>query len=454
MIKFKERERANPLKYIFYTGSPPPAWDDALTLLGRYQAYPLLYQAARVKDRQGTLYPNTVFCNDPKGECPVVKSVTTAAVSKHQMFFSRSFCDELPAAELAFVILHETLHWLRKDPYNYQDILAGDNKLNVDKAIEYRINADIVNALKARGAEDRITMPEGAAQGLYSDTFKNPEIWDIFRIAKCLPSDEPPPEGLGDINPDEDSSGEDSSDEDSSGEPDMDEKESRLDRLEQMTQMAQQTPTAHLPKEVKSEAQELASELYRGPDPLTLIKRFACSPAKRTFTYDQIDQQLRRYAMLPTRAGHTVGNVLVILDVSGSVLMDDMFPKILGCIRSIGQKAKHVDMVTFDTQVQDYLPDIDKLKKSKDLTFRPTGGGTRLTPPLAWLRTSPDARCRKYKSVIFLTDGYGSIDLQEPRPSQPLLWVLCGEYATKRHIPESWRKRQMFLVMPNTKVRG
>ena len=419
--------------YRSTTGTPPANWSDAMTLLGRYPStrFPMLWFATRAKDGQNNLVPNTVFIDpadstDPRHALLAMK-IPTAACSTHQIFINKAYCEPLPPHQLAFIILHECMHWLRNDPYLMKDKQKLDNRWW--QAVEYRINGDIVNILTA----NRITSIQLPPDGYYNDKYTDANTWHTKRIREQLPDQQEQQDqqdqqlSVSDIlSPKEDSQAQQQDQQQQQQQQQQDQQDQqRHDRLQQLSMLANTSGTK-LPGEqtLHAELEELKAKIYKGPDPMDIIKRFTKNPTRSVFTWSPRDRQLPCF---PSRTRKNEPNdILIALDVSGSML--EFAGKLLGCARIIARSVSKVDILTFDTNIIQ----IQTVKPNKSLPrVQASWGGTNLTPVLDYI--NEPASKRKYKCAVIMTDGCGTC--RSAQPKTPMLWVMPKEDYTLTFIP-------------------
>jgi predicted metal-dependent peptidase len=122
------------------------------------------------------------------------------------------------------------------------------------------------------------------------------------------------------------------------------------------------------------------------------------------------------FSFMPSLYKPEVGEVILIVDTSGSISKDDL-ALVAGCLQDIlGMYSKGFTLLYVDAElagVQEIGPD-DPLKLEAK-----GGGGTDFRPGFDWI----EKEGREPKAVIYITDGYCN-SFPEVEPPFPVLWML------------------------------
>lgn len=119
---------------------------------------------------------------------------------------------------------------------------------------------------------------------------------------------------------------------------------------------------------------------------------------------------------LPGEIGQKKVSVTIVVDVSGSMLVDDTLARIAGEVSAIIPLSYDCTVITADTEVKQKVKVKDLKEFVKKFNKSKGGGGTDFIPALK--------ECEKIKSdiTLFFTDGYGTFG-EIPRIKN-LVWIL------------------------------
>lgn len=120
---------------------------------------------------------------------------------------------------------------------------------------------------------------------------------------------------------------------------------------------------------------------------------------------------------LPGRDGYTIGNLVIIIDSSGSCWSDEILGKFLGAVQDLRNTMKcSIDIISCDTRPENhkyYGPD------ESILDYEIVGGGgTDFAPAFEWIDNNLD---NAPNGALYFTDTYGSFPEEEP--DYKTLWV-------------------------------
>ena len=300
-----------------------------------------------------------------------VTFIPTMATDGKSLLYNKKFKESLSQLELEGVILHELLHIIfihgaRGKAYEHERYNA---------AADYSVNLHI----KDMG----FTLPKGA---LLDEKYrKDGKPMPAEEIYPLLPEDlssiiNPMP---GDIM-------------------EMDEEE--LGRMFQQAVYAGNIPGA------------LSGYLKDFTKPTlswkTLLRRFVATITRNDYTWTIPNRRYKQY--LPTLRKPEIGDIIFIVDTSGSMMGEDIrivFSELKAAVELLGT----LKIISVDCRVQDVsdISDISTLKVHG-------GGGTSFAPGFSYIREK-GLPCQ---AIVYLTDGYASTFA--PHPGVPVLWVVTG----------------------------
>jgi len=153
---------------------------------------------------------------------------------------------------------------------------------------------------------------------------------------------------------------------------------------------------------------------------------FARKPGGGTYDWRKPDRRfITRGIIIPGRAGHGAGDVVVAVDTSGSItqkVLDVFFGEMSGILDDIRPRRLH--LVYCDAKIGN-THEIESGTDLLDIKAKGAGGGggTSFVPVFDWITSEgiePDA-------LIYLTDGMGRFP--EHAPSYPVMWGSIYEKA-------------------------
>ena len=116
------------------------------------------------------------------GRTRVVEDLPTAATNGRDEAYGREFIKELDDKELAFVVLHETMHKVYRHLFIWRKLYDEDARL-ANMACDYVINLELVDMDKSNSV---IAMPvkNGKPLGLLDEQFRGMNSKQVFDILK------------------------------------------------------------------------------------------------------------------------------------------------------------------------------------------------------------------------------------------------------------------------------
>lgn len=173
---------------------------------------------------------------------------------------------------------------------------------------------------------------------------------------------------------------------------------------------------------------KLPASLARFVEELTAVKvdwravlrRFITETAKDDYSWMRPNRRfLQQGFYLPTLYSKTMGEVVVVIDTSGSI--DQQTLNVFGSeIKAIVQGARpsKTHVIYCDCQINH----VDEFEPNDDLVFAMHGGGGTAFLPVVEYLSKNNIRpvC-----LVYLTDGYGQMNFDPPE--YPFMWVITTE---------------------------
>jgi len=347
------------------------------------------------------------------GKTRVVDSifVPTANTNGRDENYGRDFIKRLDDKELAFVVLHETLHKAYRHLFTWKR-LWEDNAQIANMACDYVINLQLVDMDKD---QQMLAMPmhEGKAVGLVDERFRGMNTKQVFDILK----EEEPEGGYG--------GGGGLDEHDWEGAQELNEEQKKALEKE-IDQAIRQGIIAHNKIAGKGaggmdrELEDLLTPEVDWREVLIEFVKATCS-AKDASSWRRVN---RRYlgsdVYMPTLIGESVGHLVIGIDTSGSIGGHEL-AEFLSEVKAIAEEVhpQKVDLMYWDTEVaghEEYayadVPNIVSSTKPKG------GGGTDPTCMVEYMKE----KNIKPEAIIMLTDGY--IGSWGEDWNAPILWTI------------------------------
>jgi predicted metal-dependent peptidase len=358
------------------------------------------------------------------GKTRVDENVPTACTNGRDEIYGREFIKSLDDRELAFVVLHETLHKAYRHLFTWKK-LHDENHQIANMACDYVINLQLLDMDKERAV---IAMPTRAGKtiGLVDERFRGLNTKQVFDILK----EEEPEGGYG-------SGGDEGFDEhDWEGAKELGEEEKKAIEKE-IDQALRQGMINHNKLVGKGSGglnRELGDLLEPKVDWRELLREFvkATCSAKDASSWRRVN---RRYlgtgTYMPSLIGERVGHLVIGIDTSGSIggqELNDFLTEVKGIASEV--HPEKVDLMYWDTSVaghEEYgYHEVDNIVSST----KPRGGGG--TDPTCMITYMKEKNI-KPEAIIMLTDG--CIGEWGEEWNAPILWTICGHYGKGTYAP-------------------
>lgn len=343
------------------------------------------------------------------GKTRVSDDIPTACTNGRDETYGREFIKTLDDKELAFVVMHETLHKAFRHLFTWKKLWDEDKQL-ANMACDYVINLMLLDMDKSNNV---IAMPQkqGKAIGLVDEKYRGLNAKQVFDLLK---EDKKNGEGMfGEGQPCE-SGGDDGNgsggfdDHDWEGAKGLTEEEKKTIEKEVDQALRQGVITNN--KVNGDGAGGLSRELGELLEPEVnwreLLREFVkstCS-AKDASSWRRVN---RRYlgtgVYMPSLIGERVGHLVIGIDTSGSIGGHEL-NEFLSEVKGIADEVhpEKVDLIYWDSAVAGHeVYDVNDVTNIVSSTQPKGGGGTDPTCVHHYLKENNI----KPEAVIMLTDG-------------------------------------------------
>jgi predicted metal-dependent peptidase len=354
------------------------------------------------------------------GKTRVVDDVPTACTNGRDEQYGREFIKRLDDKELAFVVLHETLHKAYRHLFTWRKLWENNAQI-ANMACDYVINLQLVDMDKEQQV---LAMPmhEGKVVGLVDERFRGMNAKQVFDILK----DEEPEDGYGGGSGGE---GFDVHDWEGAKELSDEQKEALQKEVDQALRQGMIAHEKMVGKGGGGFGRELEDLMHPEVDWREVLKEFVrstCS-AKDTSSWRRVNRRyLGNDIYMPTLIGEKVGHLVIGIDTSGSIGGHEL-AEFLSEVKGIAEEVHpdKVDLIYWDGEVaghEEYSShDVSNIVSS---TKPKGGGGTDPTCVMRYLKE----KMIKPEAIIMLTDGY--IGSWGDEWEVPILWTIVRNAKT------------------------
>ena len=352
------------------------------------------------------------------GKTRVVDDVPTANTNGRDENYGREFIKRLDDKELAFVVLHETLHKAYRHLFIWRKLWEEDGQI-ANMACDYVINLQLVDMDKD---QQLLAMPmyEGKVVGLVNERFRGMNAKQVFDILK----EEEPEGGYG-------GGGGGIDEHDWEGAKELtDEQKKQL--AKEVDQAIRQGIIAHEKLVGKGGGglnRELEDLMHPEVDWKEVLKEFVRSTcnAKDASSWRRVNRRfLGSDVYMPTLIGEKVGHLVIGIDTSGSVGGKEL-SEFLSEVQGIAQEVhpEKVDLIYWDGAVAGHEEyDGNTVSNIVSSTQPKGGGGTDPTCVMHYLKEN----AIRPEAIIMLTDGY--IGDWGDDWNAPILWTIVRNSRT------------------------
>lgn len=335
-------------------------------------------------------------------EDPRVRGICTDG---RRIFYNPDFMGGRTRADRVFLMLHETMHI-----FDNQVPRCGDrDPENWNRAADMRVNYDSAKILSAAGPwplpEDALECPSWATELA---------VEQIYEMLKQDPDDCGGP-SMGDLVPLEEGEAGEAGD-----------AQFHRQLVEDVTKAAYavEKATGKRFDEVYGKAAwERLQELKRCEVPWEklLLGRLVTALGSDALSWVPPNRRWFPTYLLPSRHGHQETELLLGVDVSGSITNED-FARFRSCVVPAARRAKRTTIVTFDAVIREQITTTKPEKILRELKF--TTGDHGYTDVRGVFE---QAELRKPSAIAVITDGH----LRYPDKAYPQTnWVLKPGGAT------------------------
>jgi predicted metal-dependent peptidase len=340
------------------------------------------------------------------GKTRVSDDIPTACTNGRDETYGREFIKTLDDRELAFVVLHETLHKAFRHLFTWKKLWDEDKQL-ANMACDYVINLMLLDMDKTNNV---IAMPQhqGKAIGLVDEKYRGLNAKQVFDLLKedkkngeGMFGEGQPLEGDGEGN-----GGFDDHDWEGAKELDAETKKELEREIDQALRQGVITNNKVNGNGAGGMSRELTDLLEPEVDWRELLREFVkstCS-AKDASSWRRVN---RRYlgtgVYMPSLIGERVGHLVIGIDTSGSIGGDEL-NEFLSEVKGIADEVhpEKVDLIYWDSGVAGHeVYDSNDVSNIVSSTKPMGGGGTDPTCVHHYLKEHNI----KPEAVIMLTDG-------------------------------------------------
>lgn len=363
------------------------------------------------------------------GETKVVDNIPTACTDGRNEMYGRQLINDFSEKELAFIILHETLHKAFRHMTTWKRLFKIDPRL-ANMACDYVINLMLVE-MDPQEAHIAFPKKNGQRFGLYDERFKGmntKQVFDILKQEKQQGKGQGQGQGGGDG--DEQGQGHGGFDEhDWEGSETLTEEEQRqlereIDQALRQGQIAQQKALGKGGGDMDRAIGELLKPKIDWREVLREFVNSICSNRDMS-SWRRVNRRfVGQDIYLPTLIGERVGPIAIGIDTSGSISGEEI-TRFLSEVRSIVEhvRPEKIDLIYWDARVAGHEVYDDANIDSLIASTKPKGGG------------GTDPRCMsaflkkeniKPECIVMLTDG--CIGDWGNDWDAPTLWVISNSY--------------------------
>ena len=348
------------------------------------------------------------------GKTSVVEDIPSACTNGRDEQYGREFIKKLDDKELAFVVLHETLHKAYRHMTTWKRLHDEDHHL-ANLACDYVINLQLVDMDKDELLLAMPKRPDGKPLGAIDERFRGMNAKQIFDILK-----EEQEEGGG-------GGGEGFDEHDWEGASSLSEEEKK--QLEKEVDQAIRQGIIAEQKVVGKGGGRMGRDLADLVEPKVdwreVLREFvkATCNAKDTSSWRRVNRRyLSSDIYMPSLIGERVGHLVIGIDTSGSVGNAEL-AEFLSEVQSIAKDVHpdKVDLIYWDGEVAGHEEySASQVDSIIDSTKPAGGGGTDPTCVMEYMKE----KAIKPEAIIMLTDGY--IGNWGDEWNAPILWTIVG----------------------------
>lgn len=358
------------------------------------------------------------------GKTRVSDDVATACTNGRDEMYGRLFIRELEEKELAFVVMHETMHKTYRHLFTWRKLWDENHKL-ANQACDYVIN---IQLLDMDTEQKWIAMPTKAGKviGLVDARFRGMNTKQVFDILKAEQKDKGKGGGEGD---DDGQGGLDEHDWEGAkqlGEEAKKSLERDIDAAIRQGLIAEQKIAGKGAGGLNRELQELLEPEVDWREVLREFVSSTCA-AKDASSWRRVN---RRYlsgdVYMPSLIGERVGHLAIGVDTSGSIggqALADFLSEVKGIAEDV--HPERVDLMYWDSVVAGHEEYDSSTVPNIVMSTQPKGGGGTTPTCVSVFMKEKNI---KPQALVMLTDG--CIGDWGDDWDIPVLWVIAGNNNT------------------------
>ena len=346
------------------------------------------------------------------GKTGIDETHPTAYTNGRDEKYGRKFIRELDEKELAFVVMHETMHKMYRHITTWEK-LAKENARLCNAACDYVINLKLRD-IDPEGKHIRMPMKNGKPFGLIDEKYRGMHTKQVYDLLKQEYGDGGG-EGEGFVEHGW-GEGEEMSDKE------KEELHREVDRAIRQGQIAAKKAGVGAGG-MDRELEDLLEPKVDWREVLREFVKSICN-AKDASSWRRVNRRfLSSDIYLPTLIGERVGHIVIGVDTSGSIggkELSDFLSEVKGIAEEV--RPERVDLLYWDGEVaahEEY--DEYSVANIVSSTKPRGGGGTSPSCVTAYLKD----KAIKPECVIMLTDGYVGTDWGGDWEC-PVLWTIVG----------------------------
>lgn len=350
------------------------------------------------------------------GKTYVDDNVPTASTNGRDERYGKKFVQQLKEKELAFVIMHESMHKMYRHLVVWKK-LHDENHAMANAACDYVINLQLKDL---DPTESFMAMPrdkDGKVMGLIDERFRGMNAKQVFDILKQ--------EQKGNCNCD---GGEGFDDHDWDGAKELSDEEKKdlereIDQAIRQGIIADQKMNGSSSGGLARELGDLIAPKVDWREQLREFVKSACAGKDKSSWRRPNRRFLGDDVYMPSLISETVGRMVVAIDTSGSIGGDELnafLSEVSGICEQV--RPEGVDLLYWDTDVAGHETYSQADAPNIVSSTKPIGGGG--TAPSCITDYMAEKGLKPEVSVV-LTDGYVGADWGGAW-SSPVLWCIVG----------------------------
>jgi predicted metal-dependent peptidase len=352
------------------------------------------------------------------GKVKVDEDTPTAKTNGLDVTYGRAFVDSLNDKQLAFLILHETMHKAYRH-LQVWDTLWKKNPMLANASCDYVINLQIRDYDPSGYDVEMPTDDKGEVMGLIDEKYRGMDAHQVFLLLEKEQKEQDGGGGGGNGIPSMDEH-----DWENASNGTAEEQEATAREIESALRQGA-ILAGKMGGNVSREMQDLLTPKVNWKDALRDFVKTSTQGKDQTTWRRLHKRYIGLDIIMPSSYDEKVGSIVVAVDTSGSIGNAEL-AQFLGEVKSICDEVnpEKIDLLYWDTEVAGHETyQGAELANVTDVTQAKGGGGT--SPecvPHYMKKESLNPEC-----VIMLTDGY--IGMQDPNDWQigkPILWCIKG----------------------------